>query len=55
MIAALVSWLSYKYYRRQKFIRQLRIDRITSEELKRKLDAGEEVVIVDLIQRIAGF
>jgi membrane protein DedA with SNARE-associated domain/rhodanese-related sulfurtransferase len=48
VIAALVGWLSYKYYRRQKFIRQLRIDRITAEELKRKLDAGEEVVIVDL-------
>jgi membrane protein DedA with SNARE-associated domain/rhodanese-related sulfurtransferase len=48
VIGALVGWLSYKYYRRQKFIRQLRIDRITPEELKRKLDAGEEVVIVDL-------
>ena len=48
VIAALVGWLSYKYYRRQKFIRQLRIDRITAEELKRKMDAGEEVVIVDL-------
>jgi len=48
VVTALVSWLSYKYYRRQKFIRQLRIDRITPEELKRKMDAGEEVVIVDL-------
>ncbi len=48
VVAALVGWLGYKYYRRQKFIRQLRIDRITPEELKRKLDAGEEVVIVDL-------
>jgi membrane protein DedA with SNARE-associated domain/rhodanese-related sulfurtransferase len=48
VIGALVGWIGYKYYRRQKFIRQLRIDRITPEELKRKLDAGEEVVIVDL-------
>jgi membrane protein DedA with SNARE-associated domain/rhodanese-related sulfurtransferase len=48
VIAALAGYLGYKYYRRQKFIRQLRIDRITAEELKRKLDAGEEVVIVDL-------
>jgi membrane protein DedA with SNARE-associated domain/rhodanese-related sulfurtransferase len=48
VIGALVGYLGYKYYRRQKFIRQLRIDRITPEELKRKLDAGEEVVIVDL-------
>jgi len=48
VIATLVSYIGYKYYRRQKFIRQLRIDRITPEELKTKLDAGEEVVIVDL-------
>ncbi len=48
VIAALVGWLGWKYYRRQKFIRQLRIDRITPEELKRKLDAGEQVVVVDL-------
>jgi membrane protein DedA with SNARE-associated domain/rhodanese-related sulfurtransferase len=48
VVTALVGWLGYKYYRRQKFIRQLRIDRITPEELKRKMDAGEEVVIVDL-------
>jgi membrane protein DedA with SNARE-associated domain/rhodanese-related sulfurtransferase len=48
VVATLLSYLGYKYYRRQKFIRQLRIDRITPEELKTKLDAGEEVVIVDL-------
>jgi membrane protein DedA with SNARE-associated domain/rhodanese-related sulfurtransferase len=48
VISALVGYLGWKYFRRQKFIRQLRIDRITPEELKRKLDAGEEVVIVDL-------
>src|SRR5580704_4989666 len=48
LVAALGGWLGYKFYRRRKFIRQLRIDRITAEELKQKLDAGEEVVIVDL-------
>jgi membrane protein DedA with SNARE-associated domain/rhodanese-related sulfurtransferase len=48
LLAALGGWLGYKFYRRRKFIRQLRIDRITPEELKRKIDAGEEVVIVDL-------
>src|SRR5882724_5642044 len=48
VVGTLLGYLGYKYYRRQKFIRQLRIDRITPEELKTKLDAGEEVVIVDL-------
>jgi membrane protein DedA with SNARE-associated domain/rhodanese-related sulfurtransferase len=48
LVAALAGWLGWKFYRRRKFIRQLRIDRITAEELKKKIDAGEEVVIVDL-------
>ncbi len=48
LITVFVGWIGYKYFRRQRFIRQLRIDRITSDELKRKLDGGEEVVIVDL-------
>lgn len=48
VIAAFAGWIAYKYIRRHRFIRQLRIDRITSDELKRMLDAGEEVVIVDL-------
>ena len=41
-------YLGFKYERRRSFIRQLFIDRITPEELKSKLDSGEEVVIVDL-------
>jgi len=48
LLLALATWLGWKYYRRQRFIRQLRIDRITARELKGMLDAGEEVVIVDL-------
>ncbi len=45
---ALVVYLGWKYERRRSFIRQLFIDRITPEELKKKLDAGEDVVVVDL-------
>jgi hypothetical protein len=48
LVAALVIYLGWKYERRRSFIRQLFIDRITPEELKKKMDAGEEVVIVDL-------
>jgi membrane protein DedA with SNARE-associated domain len=48
LAAALVIYLGWKYERRKSFIRQLFIDRITPEELKSKLDSGEEVVIVDL-------
>ena len=48
VLGAAVLWIVYKFIRRQRFIRRLRIDRITPDELKRKLDAGEDVVIVDL-------
>jgi membrane protein DedA with SNARE-associated domain len=48
LIGALVAYISYKFIARQRFMRQLRIGRITVEELKSKLDAGEELVIVDL-------
>jgi membrane protein DedA with SNARE-associated domain len=41
-------YLGAKATRRQLFLRQLRIARITVEELAQKLDAGEPVSIVDL-------
>ena len=44
----LVAWLTWKYVQRLRFIRELRIARIDPEELKRRIDAGEDLVIVDL-------
>jgi membrane protein DedA with SNARE-associated domain len=48
LVAALASYLGYKFLARKRFLRELRIARITVEELKQKLDANEDVVIVDL-------
>jgi hypothetical protein len=48
VVAALVGYVLLKYVRRQLFLRRLRIARISPYELKRKLDAGEEVAILDL-------
>jgi hypothetical protein len=48
LIGALASYIAYKFLARRRFMRELRIARITVEELKEKLDAGEDVVIVDL-------
>jgi membrane protein DedA with SNARE-associated domain len=48
LIGALASYITYKYIARQRFLRELRIARITVDELKQKIDAGEELVIVDL-------
>jgi membrane protein DedA with SNARE-associated domain len=48
VIGALVAYIAYKFIARQRFLRELRIARITADELKLKLDAGEDLVIVDL-------
>ena len=48
LMAALVIYIAWKYFRRVQFIRELSISRITPEELKSKLDAGEDITIIDL-------
>ena len=48
LIGALVGYLGYKYVGRRRFMRELRIARITVDELKEKIDGGEEVAVVDL-------
>jgi membrane protein DedA with SNARE-associated domain len=48
LACGLVGYIVYKFLARQKFLRDLRISRITVDELKQKLDAGEELSIVDL-------
>jgi membrane protein DedA with SNARE-associated domain len=45
---ALVGYVLLKYLRRRLFLRKLRIARISPEDLKRKLEAGEDVAILDL-------
>jgi len=48
LLASLVFYVAWKYVQRQRFLRTLRVNRITAEELKRKIDAGEEFSVVDL-------
>lgn len=48
LLGALACYIAYKFIARQRFLRELRIGRITPDELKRKIDAGEDLVIVDL-------
>jgi membrane protein DedA with SNARE-associated domain len=48
LVGGLVSYIVYKFIGRQKFLRDLRISRITVDELKKKIDAGESLAIVDL-------
>jgi membrane protein DedA with SNARE-associated domain len=46
--AALAGYIVAKYVQRRMFLRKLRVARIRADELKQMLDAGENVVIVDL-------
>lgn len=48
LAAALAAYILSKFVARQRFLRNLRISRITVDELKRKIDAGENLSIVDL-------
>ena len=48
VLAAFAGYIGWKFYNRQKFLSDLKIARITPEELKEKIDSGEDVLIVDL-------
>jgi len=48
VVAAAVAYLGLKYLRRWLFLRRFRVSRITPETLKEKLEAGEDVTIIDL-------
>ncbi len=48
MIGLVALYVGYKYWQRQSLLRELRTARITVEELRRKQEAGENPVILDL-------
>ena len=49
---ALAAYIVWKFIARRRFIRKLRVMRITPEELKARLDGGEAMLVVDLRNRI---
>ena len=48
LLGALALYVGVKYVRRQRFIRELRIARISPAELRGRIDAGDPVVVIDL-------
>src|SRR5262245_41635906 len=46
--ATLIAYLAVKYVGRRRFLRHLRQARITPVELKRRMEAGDHLVIVDV-------
>jgi membrane protein DedA with SNARE-associated domain/rhodanese-related sulfurtransferase len=41
-------YIAYKYWQRHRLLRELRMSRITVDELRQKLNSGEQLVILDL-------
>jgi membrane protein DedA with SNARE-associated domain len=50
LLGALAAYIIWKYFQRQRFLYRLRTARISPQELLEKLNAGEQVMIVDLRQ-----
>jgi membrane protein DedA with SNARE-associated domain len=50
LLGSLTTYVLWKYIQRQRFLYRLRIARITPRELLEKLNAGENLMIVDLRQ-----
>jgi membrane protein DedA with SNARE-associated domain len=47
------AWIAWKFVQRRRFLKKLAIARITAEQLWDKLQAGEDVLIVDLRNSLA--
>jgi membrane protein DedA with SNARE-associated domain len=48
------GWIAWKYFQRKRFIRKLTVARIPVGELRRMLDDGEDVVVIDVRGGLAG-
>ncbi|MBI2202839.1 MAG: VTT domain-containing protein [Candidatus Rokubacteria bacterium] len=48
VVVVVVGYVVFKWIQRQRFLRSLRIARMSQDELKRDLDAGTPVFVVDL-------
>ncbi len=49
LVAGLVAlYLGYKYFQRHRLLRQLRMARISVDELHQKIESGENLIILDL-------
>jgi membrane protein DedA with SNARE-associated domain/rhodanese-related sulfurtransferase len=51
-VVVIGGYIGWKYISKRRFLRKINIARITPEELKTKLDGGEEMIVVDVRDRI---
>ncbi|HEX8984275.1 MAG TPA: VTT domain-containing protein [Bryobacteraceae bacterium] len=48
VVGLFALWIGWKFVQRRRFLKQLNVARITPEELRDRLDSGEDLMIVDL-------
>jgi rhodanese-related sulfurtransferase len=49
----LAGFIGYKFFHRQRFLRNLRMAKISVDELKRRMDAGDPITVVDVRHPLA--
>jgi membrane protein DedA with SNARE-associated domain/rhodanese-related sulfurtransferase len=52
LVMGIGGYVGWKYISRRRFLKKINIARITPEELKTKLDGGEDMIVVDVRDRI---
>lgn len=53
ILLGLAGFIAYKFYHRQKFLRHLRMAKISVDELKQRMDAGDAISVVDVRHPLA--
>jgi membrane protein DedA with SNARE-associated domain/rhodanese-related sulfurtransferase len=48
VFGSLLLYIGFKYFQRQRVYHDLRVSRITPAELKKQMDRGEQVILIDL-------
>ncbi|HTT62260.1 MAG TPA: VTT domain-containing protein [Bryobacteraceae bacterium] len=47
-VGLLAAWIGWKFVQRERFLKKLTVARILPEELRTRLEAGEDIVVVDV-------
>ena len=54
VVGLFALWICWKFTQRHRFLKKLNVARITAEELRDRLEAGEDLLIVDLRTKLGG-
>jgi membrane protein DedA with SNARE-associated domain len=54
VVGLFALWICWKFTQRRRFLKKLKVARITPEELRDRLEAGEDLLIVDLRTKLDG-